>query len=298
MIILGTVLRRGKAQVSGKRGHDVQIAIGNSMMAPAGSWEERCRLAREAGFDGVEMWIGSAGFDMETTDQEVEALARGAHAAGLIVSSVASSLGWRTPLCSPDGATFGRAVAIARRQIECARLFGTDAILVVTGPADRSIYQIDGLKRVVAALQELAKTAERHGVRIGVETCPRLAKNLMTPYECASFLENVGSEAVGIYLDTANVMYSGFPEHFVRALGPRLVRIHFKDTKETEKGPRATYPGDGTLEFGPVMDECRAAGYDSWAILEYGPPPGEQHSFELMQKAARATRQVVGRQGA
>lgn len=269
-------------------------AIGNTMMAPADSWSERCRLAKEAGFDGVEMWIGSPDFHMETSDDEVKRLADGIHESGLEVSSIASSLGWKNPICSPDDSVFEQALAIAKRQIDCANLFGTDAILLVTGRAEREIYQLEGLQRVIDGFKQLAPYAADRGVKIGAETCPRLSKNLMTPYECVGFLESVGSDAVGIYLDTANVMYSGFPEHFIRALGSRVVRIHFKDLKEVEGATRATYPGDGTVEFEPVMSECRKAGYDSWAIMEYGPPPGEKHSFALMQSAASSTRAVVG----
>lgn len=262
------------------------------MMAMADSWKERCRLAKEAGFDGVEMWIGSSDFTMESTDDDVKALAEGIHDAGLEVSSIASTLGWQNPICSPDESVFQEALRIAKRQIETAKLFGTDAILVVTGRADPQIFQLEGLARIVSGFKELGMVAAHAGVRVGAETCPRLSKNLMTPFECVGFLKEVGSEAVGIYLDTANVIYAGYPEHFVRALGDDVVRIHFKDLKEDGK---ATYPGDGTIDFAPVLSECRANGYDSWAIMEYGPPAGERHSFELMQKAATSTRSVLDR---
>lgn len=267
----------------------MKIAIGNTMMAPADDWAARCRLAKEAGFDGVEMWIGSDEFTPETSDDDVKRLADGIRNAGLEVSSIASTLGWKFPISSPDDGVFDQALQIARRQIECATLFGTDAILLVTGGADRSVYQLDGLKRIVDGFKRLASYAEERGVKIGAETCPRLSKNLMTPYECVGFVEDVGSEAVGIYLDTANVLYSGFPEHFVRALGPRVVRIHFKDLAESYP----TYPGNGKVEFGPVVEECRKVGYDAWAIMEYGHASDESYSFELMKRAADGTRAVL-----
>lgn len=272
----------------------MKIAIGNNQMAAAPTWQERCRLAKEAGFDGVEMWIGTPEFNMETTDDEVRALADGIRSAGLEVSSIASSLGWAHPINSPDDEVFEQALAIARRQIECANLFGTDAILLVTGRADATNYQLDAFNRAISGFKKLAPFAEEHGVKIGAETCPSLSKNLMTPQECLLFLERVDSDAVGIYLDTANVMYSGYPEHFVRALGDRIVRIHFKDRSEVDGKGRSSYPGGGgEVDFAPVVRECRAVGYDSWAIMEYGPPPGEKHSFELMRTAAESTRKIL-----
>ena len=80
--------------------------------------------------------------------------------------------------------------------------------------------------------------------------------------------------------------YSGYPEHFIRALGNDTVRIHFKDKKE-EGG--ATWPGNGEVAFGPVMEVCREVGYDSWAIMEYGGP----HNAETMSAAASSTREIV-----
>ena len=276
----------------------MKIAIGNTQMAAAATWAERCRMAKEAGFDGVEMWIGSREFDMNTTDDEVKRLAEGIHAAGLEVSSIASSLGWKNPINSPDPATFEYALRIARRQIECARLFGTDAILLVTGGATPENYQLDAFNRAISGFRQLAPFAEEHGVTIGAETCPKLSKNLMTPQECLLFLERVGSPAVGIYLDTANVTYSGYPEHFIRALGNRIVRIHFKDLLEVDGASRSAYPGGGGgVDFGPVVRECRAVGYDRWAIMEYGPGPGQQHSFELMKAAASSTRRILEQAG-
>lgn len=274
----------------------MKTATGNRMTLGDLSWAERCKLVKDAGFDGFEMWIGTPDFNMETTDEEIRELADTARNAGLEVSSIASTMGWDNPICSPDDAVHNRALEIGRRQIEAAGLFGTDSILVVTGRADPNIYQLDGLNRIVAGFQELGRAAADAGVRVGAETCPKLSKNLMTPYECVGFLEDVGNEAVGIYLDTANVLYSGYPEHFIRALGDRTVRIHFKDLADLGEGKtRATYPGDGIVNFGPVMAECRAAGYDAWAIMEYGPPPGEKHTFELTQKAAASTRRIVER---
>ena len=48
-------------------------------------------------------------------------------------------------------------------------------------------------------------------------------------------------------------------------------------------------PWNGMVEFGPVMDACRAVGYGAWAIMEYGGP----HNAETMSEAASSTRKIV-----
>lgn len=263
----------------------MKSATGNRMTPMDLSWEDRCKVVKEAGFDGVEVWIGTEDFDMDTTDDELKVLRDGIVGAGLAVSSVASTMGWDNPICSPDDAVHERAIEIAVRQIEAATILGTDAILVVTGRHSADNPQMEALKRVVSGFRRIGEVAADVGVRVGAETCPRLSFNLMTPYECVGFVDDVGLDSVGIYLDTANVTYSGHPAHFITALGDRIVRIHFKD--RTDKG--ATWPGNGEVDFGPVMAACREVGYDAWAIMEYGAP----HTSETMREAAQSTRRVI-----
>jgi hexulose-6-phosphate isomerase len=267
----------------------VKIATGNRLTPADDTWRDRCKAVKAAGFDGIEMWIGTEDFHMETTHDEIKALRDAVHDVGLEVSSVASTMGWDNPICSPDNAVHERAVEIGKRQIEAAVLFETDAILVVTGRHSAENDMTAALGRVVSGFQRIGEAGAQVGVKVGAETCPRLSFNLMTPSECTSFVESVGNTHVGIYLDTANVTYSGYPEHFIRALGDDIVRIHFKDTKEADGQRKATWPGDGSVPFGPVMEACREVGYDSWAIMEYGGP----HTAETMSAAASSTRAIV-----
>jgi L-ribulose-5-phosphate 3-epimerase len=263
----------------------MKIATGNHMTPVDLSWADRCKAVKAAGFDGIEVWIGTDDFSMTSTDDDLNILRDGIQSAGLEVSSIASTMGWDNPICSPDDIVHERAIEIATRQIEAARILETDAILVVTGRHSADNPQLVAWKRVVSGFRRIGRIAADKGVRVGAETCPRLSFNLMTPYECVGFVSDVGMDSVGIYLDTANVTYSGHPAHFITALGDHLVRIHFKD--RTDKG--ATWPGNGEVDFVPVMAACREVGYDAWAIMEYGKP----HTPETMRTAAETTRRVI-----
>lgn len=267
----------------------MKIATGNHMTPTEMPWAERCKATKEAGFDGIEMWIGTDGFTMDTTDDEIRALADAVREAGLEVSSVASTMGWDSPICSPKTGVHERAIEIATRQLQAAEIFGTDAILVVTGRHSPENDMMRALSRIVSGFKRIGQVAADKGVRVGAETCPRLSFNLMTPLECAAFVESVGTEGVGVYLDTANVTYSGYPEHFIRALGDNLIRIHFKDTREVDGQLKPTWPGNGMVAFRPVMEACREVGYDSWAVMEYGGP----HNAETMAAAALSTRATI-----
>ena len=77
------------------------------------------------------------------------------------------------------------------------------------------------------ALIDTAALAAEMGAVIGVENVWN--KFLLSPLEARRFVDEVGSDWVGIYLDTANMMAYGHPEHWIRELGERIKKVHFKD---------------------------------------------------------------------
>ncbi|PIZ41163.1 MAG: hypothetical protein COY42_19925 [Armatimonadetes bacterium CG_4_10_14_0_8_um_filter_66_14] len=269
----------------------VKIAIGNQMVADNLDTLDRFKLAKAAGFQGVEIWLGTPDANMETSDDELKRLADEIGEAGLECSSVASTLGWGDPITSLDDTVFQRALAVGRRQLECAQILGTDAVLIVTGRVLPEAPYRQAWNRMVGGFQELCLFAADRGVRIGAETCPKLSKNLMTPGECLLFVDAVDHPAIGIYVDTANVTYSGYAQDFINDVGDRVVRIHGKDfTPPDERGAyRATYPGAGTCEWPPIAQACKNVGYDSWVVLEFGPGPDETKGLDLLQKAFAST---------
>ena len=90
----------------------------------------------------------------------------------------------------------------------------------------------------------------------------RLAK------ETADFIDEVGSDWVGVYLDTANMMAYGYPEHWIRSLGSRIKKVHFKDFDRGQH--KFVNLMDGDTDWVTVMSEFRVAGYDDSVVHEVG----------------------------
>jgi hexulose-6-phosphate isomerase len=116
------------------------------------------------------------------------------------------------------------------------------------------------------ALIDIAPFAEEMGAAIGVENVWN--KFLLSPLEARLFVDEIASEWVGIYLDTANMMAYGHPEHWIRELGDRIKKVHFKDFLRREH--RFVSLRDGDTNWAVVMAELRAIGYDSTLIHEVG----------------------------
>lgn len=274
----------------------MKIAVGNQMISPSADLSERLTLVRNSGLDGVEIWLGTPDLTMQSNDTDTAALADTIRSAGLACSSVASTLGWNSPITSPDDSQFQTALQVGRRQIETAAILGADAILVVTGRVLPDVPWRQAWDRMIMGFQELCDYARPRGIRVGAETCPSLSKNLMTPGECTAFIQAVNRPNIGIYLDVANVLYSGYPEDFVRELGDRIVRIHAKDKCPPDANGKtpSTYPGNGTVDWLALRQACAEVGYDDWAVLEYPPPPGGVYSGELLKTVCRETRTAFG----
>ncbi len=138
-------------------------------------------------------------------------------------------------------------------------------------------------ERLLRALQELRPDAERRGVNIALENVWN--KLLLGPLEFRQLLDAVGSSHVGCYFDTGNVMLTGFPEQWIRILGRRIKKIHFKDFKIDHRERRYEWTQllQGAVDWPAVMREIRAIGYDDYVITEVcGPRPVYEETCRVM----------------
>ena len=118
--------------------------------------------------------------------------------------------------------------------------------------------------RALEALRELAPEAARHRVVIGVENVWN--RFLVSPLEMRRFLEEVGSPWVMAYLDVGNILRIGYPQDWVRTLGPRIKRVHVKDFKLASN----TFVGllEGDIDWKAVVAAFREVNYRGWWTAE------------------------------
>src|SRR5659263_668632 len=58
-------------------------------------------------------------------------------------------------------------------------------------------------------------------------------KFLLSPIEMRDFIDKIDSSYVGAYLDVGNVINTGYPEQWIRILGKRIKKVHFKDFRKS-----------------------------------------------------------------
>src|SRR5207245_3899250 len=157
-------------------------AIGDNMIAKEWGFEKGLELVKQAGFDGIELWLGDVPwFQLSTADSAVRELRRKVEDAGLVVSNVSTGLHWASPLSSRDPKVRAQAVRIVEREIETAVLLGTDAILLVAGLVTPEVPYNEVYQRCLEALRPLGEKAARTGGRMRFEDCDDEPRILISP---------------------------------------------------------------------------------------------------------------------
>lgn len=263
--------------------------------APQRSASEVFALAREHGFPAVEVTIDEPGgaschqITTESTQQQCEAVREQARAAGVEIASVASGLGWKRRMSDTDGVLRRQAIESTRASLQRAAWLGADAILCVPGVVDESTPYHVALENARLSLDELRSEALRLGVTIAIENVWN--KMLLSPLETRDLIDvlNGADEgAFGVYFDVGNVVLSGYPEHWIGILGPRITRVHFKDFKRSVgNGDGFCDLLDGDVDFPAVMKALRETGYE-------GPATSEFFNCEAdLPKISRAVDQIL-----
>jgi hexulose-6-phosphate isomerase len=258
-------------------------------------------LAKQAGYDGVELVIDEKDgeINLGSTQKDIEKIVVEAKKAGVEISSLATGLFWTCSLTSDDVQERARARDIVKKMIAVASWLHVDAILVVPGAVDvffipdSKVVPYDKVyERSLAALQELAPVAEKAQVAIGVENVWN--KFLLSPLEMKAFVDAVGSPYVGVYFDVGNVIPFGFPEQWIRILGKRIKKVHFKDYRRAV-GTLAGFVNllYGDVDWAAVMQAFKETGYSNYVNAEVFPPP--QHPESLIFETSIAMDRILGR---
>jgi D-psicose/D-tagatose/L-ribulose 3-epimerase len=209
---------------------------------------------RKAGMDFCELLVP------EEDEFDPRAAAAAAKDAGLSLV-LAARVNVERDLASDSEAAQQGGVAYLRRCVDVAvacgaaivggPLYGTPLVFAGRPPRPFDAAQrAERVARVVAGLQDAGAYAAQHGVRLAVEPLNRFETDFCnTGRQALALVEQVGSPAVGIMLDTfhMNMEENALPEA-IRDAAPHL--IHFQ-ANENHRG----FLGTGHIDWAPI---CRA----------------------------------------
>ena len=268
---------------------------------PAGTIRESLTLAKAAGFEGVELALGGEGeLALTSTERQIHEVKRMADDMGLSLYSLTCSLCWDYRLSDDDPTIREKAKDMIKKQLEAAKILGADTILVVPGAVNVSFSQPEkkvaydvAYERSLEGLTELRPYAESLGVSIGLENVWN--KFLLSPMEMRDFIDKLDSEYIGSYLDIGNTLYCSYPEDWIRILGKRIKKVHFKDYRIEAGGLHGFVDLlAGDVNYPEVMTALAEIGYDDWVTGEMI-PNYKHHTDAIIYNTSYAMDRILGR---
>lgn len=242
------------------------------------SLKEVFELAKDAGFEGVEVAINDVGeITPDTTEKELLEIKKQAKESGIELYSMVNGMCWTYFLSDENKEKREKAQDIIKKQIEDAAILGCESVLVLPGCVSAE-FAAPGMvadyvtcyENSLESLNTLKSFAEKHNVEIALENVWN--KFILTPVEMRDFIDKIGSDFVGSYLDIGNTLAFGFPEHWIRALGNRIKKVHFKDYRVDAGGLHGFVDLlAGDVNYPLVVDELEKIGYDNWVTAEMIP---------------------------
>ena len=237
-------------------------AVYISMLPKEPPYVERFQLAKEVGFEGIE--IGTI-----SDAAEAQAIKEAAGKSGLTIHSVMNADHWKYPLSSADPDVVAKSVAGMETSLRNAKLWGADSVLLVPAVLDPKTSSTDAWTRSQKVIKErILPLARELKVVIGMEEVWN--KFLLSPLEMARYVDEFASPYVKAYLDVGNMLFYGFPQDWIRTLGKRIHRVHIKDFK-LERGKGQFFwknIGEGDVDWPEVRKALSEIGYDGWVTTE------------------------------
>src|SRR5262252_6651536 len=246
----------------GSRASAGRKAVLVSMLPQDLPYADRFALARKAGFDAVEMQTVA---DSDRAHEVADASKK----AGLPIHSVMNADHWRFPLSSADRSVVDRSVAGMETSLRNAVLWGSDTVLLVPAVVDPATSYRDAWRRSQQVIRErLLPLAANLKVIIAVEEVWN--KFLLSPLEFARYVDELDSAWVKAYFDVGNVVFYGYPQDWIRALGPRIAKVHLKDFQLDRPNGRFAWKnlGEGDIDWPAVWRAFEDVGYRGFFTTE------------------------------
>lgn len=263
--------------------------------------KQNFEIAKKAGFEGVEVALAESGeINLNTTEKELIEIKKQAKESGIELYSVASGLYWDYSLTDDNQSVREKGKDIIKKQLDTAKILGCDTILVIPGAVGIDFipnkpvvdYQL-AYERSFKAVNELKHYAEKLKVSIGLENVWN--KFLVSPIEMKDFIDKIGSEYVGSYLDIGNVLYNGYPEQWVKILGKRIKKVHFKDYRKAAGGLHGFVDLlAGDVNYPEVIRALNEINYNGWVSAEMI-PSYTYYGDTIIQNTSNAMDKILGR---
>lgn len=220
-------------------------------------------LAARHGFGGIALW-------RDTVDTEkIAATAAHIRDLGLRVTSLCR--GGMFPQSTADATE--AALADNRIAIDQAAALGAECLVLVCGAASGPDLAV-AREQVRSAIAELEPYARTSGVPLAIEPMhPMMASNrsvITSIGEAGDLVRDIDSDYVGLALDSYHVWWDANLSREIERARGRILGVQLADWITPIEGELTSrgMPGEGCIDLGGFIRQCRRAGFDGLAEVE------------------------------
>jgi hexulose-6-phosphate isomerase len=244
------------------------------------TFEDRFKLAVDAGFEALECPTVESG-------QEAEQIKAAASRAKLPIHSVMNQAHWKFPLSSSDPEVVAVSMKGMETSIKNAHLWGADAVLLVPAVVNPETMYQDAWTRSQQQIRKLIPLAGKYKVVIAVEEVWN--KFLLSPIEFNNYVDSFQSPWVKAYFDVGNCVLYAYPQDWIRTLGKRIVKLHFKDFRFRNRHAEFVNLREGDIDWKEVHKALAEIGFNGIATVEL--PGGDR---EYLADMSRRVDHILG----
>jgi len=229
-----------------------------------GSILDKFKLLKELGFDGYEL-------DSPSNLNMDEVLAA-RDATGLPIHGVVDSVHWNVPLSDPNPETRAKGLAGLTTALNECKQYGGSTVLLVPAIVNKQVSYDEAYERSQTEIRKVLPLAEKLGVKIAIENVWN--GFLLSPLEAARYIDEFESDHIGWYFDVGNIINYGWPEHWIRILDHRILKLDIKEFSRKKRNDEGLWKGfgvellEGDCDWPEVMKALDDIGYTGWATAE------------------------------
>jgi len=173
---------------------------------------------------------------------------------------------------------------------------------------NKPVFTDEEWDRLADGLNKLGKLAHEKGMQIVYHH--HMGTGVQTMEETARLMESTDEELVSLLLDTGHISFAGGNSlELIERFGHRIKHVHFKDLRaEVEEAVKNenlsflqavkrgvfTVPGDGRIDFVPIIEALNKIDYKGWIIVEAEQDPYKAPPLEYAKKAREYIREKAG----
>lgn len=226
------------------------------------SLTERFKIAKQAGFQGVE--LSCPGSDVEDVKKAIKE-------SGLTVDGSVNAGHWKVRHTDPDAKVRAAALKNLQDGIRETKAVGGHTILLVVGHGkdgpEKEIWKrsVDNIKQAIPLAAEL-------GVAIVIENVwnhfcyDHDGGHEQTADKLATYVDEFNSPWVGMHLDIGNHWKYGSMGDWIRTLGKRVIKLDVKGFNRKED--KWAKIGEGDIDFADVRKALIEINYNGWLAAE------------------------------